>query len=466
MDLAALQTTLSALQASQRAIEVVGHNVANTNTPGFTRRRVELVSVGGATTPTAWSRDLGPGRGVSVEQITRVRDQHLEAQARRERATGATYGVLSDVLAGIERALPEPGTDGLSAALGRFWSAWGDLSRRPDDLPTRTGVLEQAGALIGRFHDAAGRIATVHADAAATARGAADEANALAGQVAELNRAIRSSQVAGTNADDLRDKRDLLVERLATSVGATTRAQDDGTIDVLVGGSTLVTGTTVRALEVVAVPDPALASLGLDRFEARWAGDGLPASVGGELAGALAGTGDVVARYIGALDRTAATLVSTVNAIHATGRGIDGGSGRAFFDPAGATAAGLALSTDVAGQPRHLAAGALGAGELDGSIAQGLADLASSRTGADAELRSLVVQLGTEARVTFQRADVQDRVIEQVDRARKAVSGVNLDEELVALVQAQHAYSAAGRVMTTVDTLLQTLISQTGLVGR
>ena len=137
-----------------------------------------------------------------------------------------------------------------------------------------------------------------------------------------------------------------------------------------------------------------------------------------------------------------------------------------FFDPTGTRASTIAISAAVAGQPSRIAAAALGGGPLDASVAQQLAALATSSTGADAAYQSLIGRLAVEAQSADRRDRVQELVVRQVDDARISVSGVNLDEELTAMVQEQRAYEAAARMLTTVDEMLDVLINRTGLVGR
>jgi flagellar hook-associated protein 1 FlgK len=146
-----------------------------------------------------------------------------------------------------------------------------------------------------------------------------------------------------------------------------------------------------------------------------------------------------------------------------TGVGLDGVGGRAFFT--GTDAASLALSPLVDGVPDAVAAAAEGGGALDGSRALALAELGSSPTGADSLYRSFVVTLAVDGQTTAHRHEIQSQTAEQVDRAREGVSGVDIDEEMVNMVQFQHAYDASARYMTAVDDMLATLILRTGRVG-
>jgi flagellar hook-associated protein FlgK len=144
-----------------------------------------------------------------------------------------------------------------------------------------------------------------------------------------------------------------------------------------------------------------------------------------------------------------------------TAVGLDGIGGRAFF---GGTDAAT-LSVAIAGNPDAVAAGTAAGGPLSGSRALDLAELGSSPTGTDTLYRSFVVALGVDAQTTAHRLSIQTTTTSQVDSARESISGVDIDQEMVGMVQFQHAYDAAARYLTAVDEMLSTLIQRTGRVG-
>ena len=146
-----------------------------------------------------------------------------------------------------------------------------------------------------------------------------------------------------------------------------------------------------------------------------------------------------------------------------TAVGLDGIGGRRFFEAT--SARDLAVSRDLTASSQ-IAAAAGGAGPLDGSVALDLAELASATNGADSMYRAYIVALGVDSQTVQHRHDIQKETMSQVDNSRTALAGVNIDEEMVNMVQFQHAYDAAARYMTSVDEMLDTLINRTGVVGR
>ncbi len=469
-DFAALQTALSGLMAHRRAMEVIGHNIANANTAGFTRRRIDLQPAGGAAAGGVWARSTSTGDGVNVNGVTRMREDFLDLRVRRELSTNGTTDQVSNILNRIEQTMPEPSDTGLAAKLSAFWGSWDDAAARPDDLSVRSAVLQQADSLAGTFHTTAQQLLDLRDQLGSDTQIVVEQVNADSARVADLNNSIVAAKAAGVEAGDLEDQRDLIIDRIVSSTGATTRGHDDGSVDVFLGGSTLVRGNHAEAISVVTGPnlDPPLNALGLTKTELRWATDGYPVvQLAGHLGGNLQGINTLVPQYLNQLNGVAATLVSKVNALHQTGHGLGAGDvNLSFFDPVGVTAATLSLSSAVVGQPSRIALAAGAGGALDGSLGHQIAAVVDSQNGPDALHRTLIGQLGIDVQSAQRRADVQSKITKQVDSDRQSVQGVSIDEEMTSLVATQRAYEASARVMTAVDQLLETLITRTGMAGR
>jgi flagellar hook-associated protein 1 FlgK len=177
---------------------------------------------------------------------------------------------------------------------------------------------------------------------------------------------------------------------------------------------------------------------------------------------------NVVPQTLADLDAVASSLVTSVNALHVTGHGLDpiADVNLNFFEPTGTTAATLALSVDVAGQPSRIALAGPTEGDLGGALGHQIAALADSTSGPDTVFRNLVGRLGVETRTATSRATIQDRISRQVQEERQTMTGVNLDEEMTSLVATQRAYEAAARMLTAADEMLDQLINRTGMVGR
>lgn len=455
-NLGSLNTAFTGLTAQRRALDIISHNIANSQTEGYHRQRVELQSAGmGAVSGVFAGRSQN--FGVDVTGVTRAYDQLLAARAVREDASRTAANMTETSMKTIEGVFPEPSDLGLAAALDQFWSSWTDLSNDPGGLAARTQLLENAQTLTTSLNRTSNELQAVADNATARMSTLASEVNGLSGQIANLNRTIASS--FGQN-NDLLDQRDVLVGRMANLTGGVSRINDNGTVDIYIGGRAVVTNTITQAVD---------GTTGVLRWQSDNAAVNPPS---GEAQALTSVVTDVVPRYKAMLDDVASTLVTTVNAVHSVGYDQSSTTGRNFFDPANLTAGTISLSADVLGQPANIAAGApvlpgpTAPGVLDGEQARRIAALADQATGADTKYQSLITSLAVETRAASSRADIQDRVADTAIRDADSVGAVSVDEEMTSLVMAQRAFEANARVITAVDEMLGFLIERTGTVGR
>jgi flagellar hook-associated protein 1 FlgK len=451
-----LNTAFSGMNSQRRVLDITAHNIANARTEGYHRQRAELVPLGRSATTDVFS-----GRtqsfGVDVAGVTRAYDELLAARAMREESARSAADLLSTSMNTVEGVFPEPTDQGLANDLDEFWSSFTDLANEPGSPSARTQLLENAQTLTTSLNRTAGQLQEI-ADSSRSRMGTlANEVNDLADQISDLNRQI-SASVDGNL--DLLDQRGVLVGRMANLTGAVARPNDSGTIDIYLNGRAIVSNTIVQGVD---------GTTGV----LTWRSDGAavnPSS--GEAQALTAVITDVVPRYRTMLDGVAASLVTGVNALHSVGYDQGGTTGRNFFDPAGTTAATIALSVDVNGLPANIAAGApvlpgpTAPGPLDGEQARRMAALADSPTGADTAYQSLITTLALETRAAATRATIQERVADSAVRDAGSVGSVSIDEEMANLTAAQRAFEANARVITAIDDMLGFLIERTGVVGR
>ena len=468
--LSSINTALSGLIAQQRAMETIGNDIANSQTEGFTRRRADLTPSGGAGVSGVWAHNNLVGTGVTVSGVTRMGDELLDLRARSAMAGDSNASTTQTILSSIEQISPEPSDTGIAAKLSAFWSSWEDAAASPSDVGTRSALLQSAQNLAASLHGIADSATSYRDDLRSGLASLVTQINNDSAQVAALNSQIVSAKGAGNDSSDLQDQRGLLLDRLVKETGGTTRINSDGSATVFLGGSTLVRGSNSETINMVTGGslDPPLDATGLPKVSLQWATDGYPVTgMSGELAANMTGINSSVPQYLADMNNVASTLVASVNALHSTGHGLDTANdvNLNFFDPAGTTAATIGLSTDVAGKPSRVALGSATGGALDGSLGYQIGALADATSGADAVHRSAVARLANDVSVAASRATVQTKVAQQAASDRQAVVGGSLDEEMTALIAAQHAYQASSRVLTTVDDMLDTLIRSTGRVG-
>jgi flagellar hook-associated protein 1 FlgK len=283
-----------------------------------------------------------------------------------------------------------------------------------------------------------------------------DQINGLAQRIADLNGQIVALGGPEHQAPDLEDQRDLLVDQLSGLVDVKVVPHDDGSIGVLTGDSLLVDGSQVNAMAVT------LGSGG-------W---GVGSANGGEnhfAAGSVQALLDLVNTTLpairGQLDTFVRSVVTEVNALHRTGTTPDGQTGTDFFDPAGLTAATIALAAPVAASGDAIAAAASGGAPGNGTIALGVAGLATSgvATLGGKTLREFYAEfasgVGVQSQAAQQDVDAQQTLVDNADAQRSSVSGVSVDEEMVALITQQQAYGAAARLLKVADDMMQQLLN-------
>jgi flagellar hook-associated protein 1 FlgK len=354
----------------------------------------------------------------------------------------------------------EPSDTGLQSQLADLWASMHDLANRPGDNAARTQVLQRGSQIAGTLHGFHDTLASLWTSGREQLDALTTEVNTSAATIAQLNQSIVNARAADLPANELEDQRDQMVMHISELTGATALPRNDGSVDLLVGGSSLVSGPSSRKLAVTGAnrfADQATSPVGL-----KWVDTGTPATAsGGQLASVLETLGTTLPSYSLALDQVAANLITTVNNQHRAGYDLAGNQGGAFFGGTDATTITMAIS-----DPTKLAAAGMAGGSLDAGNADALAAIGASTSGPDSAYRQLVVNLGVNTQTINRRASIQAVTVQDVDGARAAQSGVNLDEEMTNMITYQRAYEAASRVMTAVDDMLDTLINKTGLVGR
>lgn len=469
---AGLSTALSGLVAQRYGLDTTGQNVANANTPGYSRQRVVAEPVNPASGSTAvFSRWDGPGTGVEVVDVQRITDALVDNRVRQERSTAEHMSASLAVWNRVDVALNEPSDIGVQAQLSSFWSAWQDLANDPGMTATRTQVLQTGASVADALGSVAAEVSEAWGESKVELRALVGEVNATSSAVADLNGSIRKATAGGESPNELMDRRDALVVRLSELTGGAVRPGELGTVDVFVGGTSIVRGSSATPLALDATSAGSLTDAQAGG-QVRLTGTGGNAVdvPGGRIGAVLTALNDTWVGTADHLDSFAADLASKVNTVHASGKDLDGTAGGPFFS--GSTAASLKVAiTDTArvaasGQPVAVDGSGAPTKDYDGSLAQRMGAIGRAEASPDGVWRDFVAHVGAQTQAAQRRSDAQGVVVRDVTAARESVSGVDIDEELTNMVMYQRAYEGAARMLTAVDQALDTLINRTGLVGR
>ena len=463
-----LNAATTALWAQRRALDVTGQNIANVNTEGYSRQRVDLQAIGGSAVPAFYSTSPGIGAGVSADDVQRIRDAFLEGRGHTEHANSARLLVEADTLEQVETAFREPGDTGIQSLLGEMWDGWADVAKDPKEDAPRAQIIQRLGTLVGGLQFSSASLEAQWDQTRDNLDVLVKDVNAAAATVAELNKSIRVAKQAGLPANDLADKRDALIMKLADQVGATVRPGQFGTVDVVVGGMSLVSGSNSYELAVAGPTDPDLITA-TDKPRIVTAAGGYTITADGTAGGQLSALNVIIPGYRTQLDGIAKGLADTLNAAHAAGFDRNGNPGADVLTSSGGPITAASITVAIS-DPKLIAASSVGptggVAALDNGNADKIAQLRHDVAGTDAGYRKMIVELGVQAAVAMRNEDIQAVITTNVDAARESVAGVNLDEEMTNMLSFQHAYSAAGRMVTAIDETLDVLINRTGLVGR
>ncbi|BDZ48998.1 flagellar hook-associated protein 1 [Frondihabitans sucicola] len=466
-----LNTAYRGLSAARAGLDVVGQNIANASTDGYTRQRVTTSSIN-AVQPGLFSTGTAIGQGVSVDGYARIGDAQQDAQVRST-ASSAGYGsVRSSVLSTLEASLNEPGTNGLSAQLNTFWAGWGDMANAPGGASPASTLLGEAQTIADTLKTGYQQVSDQWSATRTQVASLANDLNSAAAQVADLNKQIQQGLSTGGSVNELVDKRNALTEKISSLAGGSVHANSDGTVDVLIGGNAIVSGTESRSVQVTG--SSTLEGAGASPVTLEWTHrPGTSVGLdGGQIAGALSvlapadgsGSGGVLAEAAASYNAFATQLAAAVNSVYQTGSTPSGTTGADFFavSATGPAATGLSVIPKSAAD---IQTGTAGSGALDGSVALQISHLGVGAAAPDRAWAAFVTSTGALAQTEIASSDRATIAATAAKTQQQSTAGVDLDEENVNMLTFQHAYQGAARVMTAVDEMLDTLINHVGHVG-
>ncbi len=490
-----LEIAKSGLYASQYALNVTGHNIANADTEGYTRQRLDATAKDYAkgvqllaTTELAYI-----GQGVSIDSVTQIRDSFLDKQFRDESSEAGYWSKLTTGMEDLEIMFDELSDSSISNTLIDFFGSFQDLSNNPTDYEVRVEVMSkglQLTSTLNYYYEKLEAQQKVYDESVSTL---VAQVNQIAENISKLNKNIRLFETSGEKANDLRDQRNILIDELSSIIDIEYSETDANGLVIQIDGRDLVSNTTVNELSVTQTSMNNITGTS-DLNQVVWASDSASVAINsGQLKGILqlrdGNSQDAygVPYLANELNKLASALVSEVNAVHTQGYSIpctENGdvstTGINFFDDLGGatpiTAGNINLSSEILLTANNIAASDALVSDVtlqhgNNINALALVDLFNSGSIPGIEsfqgfLTSTVSNLGIAVEYDKNMQEMQAEMLANKENSRLSISGVSVDEELTNLVKYQHAYSAASRVITTIDEMLDKLINSTGMVGR
>ena len=318
-----------ALFANYAALTTTGNNIANANTPGYSRQTVELATAGSQATGSGFF-----GKGVDVATVTRAHNQFLTREVAYTASLAAADAARATQLGQLENVF-DTGEAGIGHATGQFLNAFVDVAAKPQDGSARQVALSRADELATRFRAAGQQIDTLQSGVVQSLETSAKQVSELAQKVATINDKIVGSVGSGHQPNDLLDQRDQLVRDISQLVQVTTIAADDGSMNLFIGGGQrLVLGGQAAAMVTLPDPyDPSRLQLGLKESGGTVV---LPDNLltGGSMAGLMRFQNEDLVDARNLLGQIAASVAGRVNEQQALGLDLrqPAGSGAPIFD--------------------------------------------------------------------------------------------------------------------------------------
>lgn len=335
-----LSIAMSGLFANQRALSVTSHNISNANTEGYSRQRVDM----SAYRPDILPGDKGAlGTGVDTDAVHQIRDAFLDYQYRGANSNLSESEARAEIIKNIEAILNEPTDAGIRQLMDDFFDSVQELNKNPESLSVRTLVRERAIALTSGIGNMSSSMKDLQQDLNFEFEVAVENLNGYAAQIADLNQIIYETELTGGTANDVRDQRNLLLDKMSELADVDYYEDNQERFYVAIGGHLIVSHTDSEEL-VLTEREEALNYTDVEGLvDIAWE-DGAPFNVNaGKIKGILdtrdnmTGDDKGIPYYLDKLNSFMSTLTAEINRIHRDGYDLDGETNIDFFTMDGMT---------------------------------------------------------------------------------------------------------------------------------
>lgn len=451
---ASLATAVSGLEAAQGALEATTNNVANANTPGYSREVPVL-----ETSDPVVVGSLTLGTGVTLESIESIRDPILESQIQQETETQGQLNSLVSALQQTQTNFSNT-TEDIGTAISSFFSSINQMATSPSDLSLRQAVLTAADNLASTFNTTANNLTQQDTNLDDGVVQTVGQINQLTTQIAQLNGQISQAENAGSSGGTLIDQRTQLIDQLSSLVDVSVIPTGNTLTLTTAAGTALVSGQ--QSFQLSTQPN----SSGVEDIYAG-STDITSTIVSGQLGGLLQARDQEIPSLENQLDTLASGLANSVNSIQTSGYDLNGNPGTDLFSPPPASGSGAAASLSVAiTDPSLIAASSDGTSgnnaNADAMYALSNQAIVDGQTPSD-YYSGIVFNVGNAVSNATAQQSASNLVLQQLNDQRASVSGVSLNEEAANMIQYQQAYAASAQVITAINDMMYDVINMTTL---
>jgi len=450
----------SALQASKTAIEVTAQNIANVDTPGYTKKEVVLA------TKQASNGSALFGNGVEVSEIKRVYDEELSKQITQQQGKSSYWQTKKEYLGTIEEIFNESDALGLNNDLNTFLNAWQKLSANPNAFGERQEVVASAIQLTETVNSRAQDLQVATDNTKAETEDVLEQINQILQKITEFNQEINSG-LNGNQLIECQDQLDRLVEDLSQMVNINYWKQENGQVTVSINGHPLVEGT--QSFSLTSTTDAEGQIIVQKKLEDGTLIDITDQLTDGKLTGLLELHNTIIPDYRERLDKLAFTLAEKINEQHKIGFGLEGSTDTNFFVPLHSqtnAALNLAVNSELENNLDLLAASssALIHNNENALIIAGLKtnpiiSEGSSFLRINNYYSNLQRDIGRAALDSQNNTNHYQIILNNLQSKRSMISDVALDEELANLIKFQQTYNASAKIISTADEMISTILN-------
>ena len=437
-----LGTSKKALLSSQWAINNTAKNIANVNTTGFTRRRIN---------PGQLLMGYGnPG----MNNVARIRQRFVETQLNYENQSMGKFQSDEMIMTQVEGIFGEPLETGLSNIMAEFWNSWSDLSNDPESQQARALVKDKGILLTQSFNRIHKDLQNLHNQITVDIEEKIKDVNRLVDQIKVI-----SDQINGNPVNDLLDQRDVFVSELSNLIDIDVRESENGDITISTGGQVLITGDYKDELVSRRYSDDGLFA----KIELSFRDSGRPVNIqSGEIGSLLDIQRNQIPASLDKLNTLATTIAKGVNNTHKRGFNLDGETNINFFAKNISGAHDFQLSEEILRDPSLIASSPSADSPGNGGIAMEISnfqfDSILDGNTLSEYYNSMISSVGSKTQQAQFLRQNQEKVIQSLQNQRDAISGVSLDEEMTKLIEFEQSYQAAARMISVADELIQTIL--------
>lgn len=435
---------VQSLEANQAALDATSNNIANANTPGYTREVAQFSENAQNLVGTTVE-----GGGVSLNGIQSVRDELLNLQIQQQTSQQSSADTESSSLQSVQTLFSTTGED-IASTLSAFSSSLAQLSASPTNAAAQQSVLTAGQNLAQSFNTTANGLTSAQSAADQQVTQTVAQINSLTQQIAQLNAQLSPTVASQQNGGTIQDQRDQLVQQLSTLTGISVTQSSNGEVITTGSGTPLVMGGQSYNLQTTTGSNGFQQVLGSN-------GNNITSAIqGGQLGGAIQVRDQIIPGFLNSLNTLASQFAASFNSAQEGGYDSNGTAGQAFFSvPSGSSGAAASMSVALT-SGSQIAISADGSPGSNGNVANLSAALTntlpSGQTPAGA-YSNVIYQVGSAVSNANAQSTALSQSILQLTNQQSSVSGVSIDEETTNLIRYQTAYEAAARIVSTVQAL-------------